>query len=332
MHAHFRALVGVASEPQLAALVTCDSAVVRGYVAAHVIASVPSLVPDTYPLLADATEVETLDGCSGARVRLGLHVLGALAANAAQPGPQSLLVRAVSDAQLPSDIRAAALPRAGDLHAAVSWLESPDPVLVEAAVRALGTRRDPRVFARLPALASHPAPGVRAAVATALGSHAPASSRAVLESLAGDPDEYVRSCVASGYLTLGDADPARVHAFLRDPSHRVRSTIADGLARRRTPGDLALLRGSLRSDDRNERLAAAGAFAIARDAEAIPLLEHLLAEEDPTVVTAAAGALYDLGAARSWRKVEAAADRMQDAGIRMSLRGIAHELRATARR
>lgn len=245
VHARYLALVRIASEAQLAALLRCDRPVVRGYVAIHVCAKVPALVPSLEALLADRTEVERMDGCIVIREPLGALVAEELAAHGDRPEARALLARAAADARLPSDVRARALPFAETRDLSLALLDSPDPVLVRAALSAI--ERDPGARPRVLRLATHPDPKVRFDVATALGDDP--TGLETLEALARDPDGSVRRGAAFSYPALERAKGDIVRALLADPYRPVRDAAAEALARRPTDANLELLRGYLGTPD-----------------------------------------------------------------------------------
>jgi HEAT repeat protein len=95
---------------------------------------------------------------------------------------------------------------------------------------------------------------------------------------------------------------------LSDGSGLVRTLAAEGLARLKAGQRSARLRKAMMEDQAAMvRAAALKGLGRSGDRSAIPLAEKLLADEQPTVRVAAAGALVMLGRAETWNRISQAA-------------------------
>lgn len=124
------------------------------------------------------------------------------------------------------------------LEALAAMLDDANPVVVEAAVHALGQRQDPRAIDELSRAATHESANVRWAVANALEDLI-ADDRAekMLLGLMRDDDSAVRDRATFAVGSLSDHDTPRIRAALAerlgDSDRCVASEAALGLARRR---------------------------------------------------------------------------------------------------
>lgn len=246
-HALFTRITQAATPQQLVALLRHQSAVVRGYLAKHVIAALPSELDAVYPLLADFTEVEEMSGCIISRTTVSQVTLQALRAQVQRPAVQELLLRAVQDAPL-GELRAEALQyvaklRPGEATAlAKVLLREPSPHLLAGAIRTLGMTAAADSAEALCALAGAAESEVRAAVAAALGSLSHLCIEPTLRKLTADSETYVRLLAAASYVRTPERDLAIVRRILRDPTPRVHTYAAQALAERAGTQDLVLLR------------------------------------------------------------------------------------------
>ncbi|MEU4335490.1 HEAT repeat domain-containing protein [Micromonospora lupini] len=150
--------------------------------------------------------------------------------------------------------------------------------------RALGATCDPRALPTLVALASSPDSDVRFQVAVAVPAvldDPPAEAgEAVLIGLSADPDPTVRDWATFGLGWVSTADGNAVRQALwdrtRDTNDEVRAEGARGLARRRDPRALPLVRELLAQDEVHKFTFRAAAYL--GDPSLLPLLDGF----DPT--------------------------------------------------
>ncbi|MCX5213866.1 HEAT repeat domain-containing protein [Kitasatospora sp. NBC_00240] len=172
--------------------------------------------------------------------------------------------------------------------------DEPDHQVQRAAVRALGAGQDARAVPVLLALAAHPDPEVRRAVAEALppvSTDDPGRVLPALIRLTGDADPEVRNWAtfALGFQVEADSPEVRAALWNRtaDEYAAAREEGIRGLARRRDPRAVPLL-AELLDDEAGAHVLTFRAAAILGAAELLPHLEHY-DPADPGVADALAG-------------------------------------------
>ena len=169
-HALFTRISQAATAHQAVALLRHDSAVVRGYLAEHVVTTNPAELDAVYPLLADSTVVEQMSGCLIDSTTVSQVVLLALRTHLDRPAVQALLLRAAHDPKL-GELRVEALQSVAKQRPteatalAQSLLRESAPRLLAGAIRTLGITASSDSASSLCALASSAESEVRAAVA-----------------------------------------------------------------------------------------------------------------------------------------------------------------------
>jgi HEAT repeat protein len=133
-------------------------------------------------------------------------------------------------------------------------LEDESPVVVEAAIHALGQQQDARTIDALARAAKHDAANVRWAVATALEDFiADERAERVLLMLMRDGDASVRDRATFAVGSLTDHDTPRIRAALAerltDEDRAVSNEAALGLARRHDARAIPYIAGAIESSD-----------------------------------------------------------------------------------
>ena len=135
----------------------------------------------------------------------------------------------------------------------VVGLSDANPRVLQAAIFGLAHRPAAAALPTLLGLVGHPDPRIRFALARALGSYAEPDATAALMRLARDRDDDVRDWATFGIGALRDTDDEAIRALLwanaHDPDRDVRGEAVVGLARRRDPRVIDLLKDRLNDGD-----------------------------------------------------------------------------------
>ncbi len=238
----FERVVAVARREQLFALLTHPKAVVRAYIAGHIIDAMPlGDMPRVAPLLADRTPLWTRGpGCGGKYTTVGEIVADGLAF--AYPESKPLLAEAAQNPKLGSGVRVIAFDGLRHEEPASGWLASKDPLFVARGIRDMA--KVPNALVPGP-LADHDDAFVRATVAQALEMEMSPGALALLAHLARDPDADVRGAAGRAYAKRIDGDTTLVTALLADPDVTVVEATEMGLVQRHHPSALGLLAAPL---------------------------------------------------------------------------------------
>ncbi len=253
VHALFSRISSAATAQQMVALLRHGSAVVRGYAAEHVVATLPAELAAVYPLLADSAKVQEMSGCTISNTTVSKVVLAALRAQLERPAVQTLLLRAAADPDL-GELRAEVLQAVAKRRPAEAaalaqgLLRGSAPRLLAGAIRTLGMAATEDCATSLCELAGAAEPDVRAAVAAALGSLHHACVEPTLRKLTADSEDYVRVLAGASYARTAQRDPAVVRQLLRDRAQRVKVHTALALAQQAGVAELALLREYLAAE------------------------------------------------------------------------------------
>lgn len=293
-HALFTRISQAATAQQAVALLRHDSAVVRGYLAEHVVTTNPAELDAVYPLLADSTVVEQMSGCLIDSTTVSQVVLLALRTHLDRPAVQALLLRAAHDPKLGElrveVLQSVAKQRPTEATAlAQSLLRESAPRLLAGAIRTLGITASSDSASSLCALASSAESEVRAAVAAALGSLHHDCVEPTLRKLTEDAVVYVRLLAGGSYVRTPRRDPAVVRRLFRDRGPRVGTHAALALAERAGPEELALLWEYLSAEPRSSEVISA--LGKTRSSEVTAFMRELLTSEQGSDVLTRAQAL-----------------------------------------
>jgi hypothetical protein len=241
-----------------------ESPVVRGYLAGHVLRKQPADAAAVYPLLADGTEVGSLEGCEIGSTTVGEHVAGELASvlaisalgTPAHDEAGKLALRVAGDATLPVPMRNRMVRDAANYGArgvdavARGMLRERDEQLVSGGLDALYLLGAPgSTLAEVEPFARHGTPTVRRAAAALLGHLDDPGALALLTTLESDRDSIVSQSARAASARHPSRDRASVLVAMADKKEG--RVVMTGLMHLATPWAIGLLVEHVRANPTN---------------------------------------------------------------------------------